>query len=64
VTECKQSRGKDGPNLEDPRKAMIEQIHFQTQGIGNKQRQSEDLKSAMRKMYNFGAQMSATVPDR
>jgi hypothetical protein len=33
VTECKQSRGKDGPNLEDPRKAMIEQIHFQTQGI-------------------------------
>jgi hypothetical protein len=28
VAEFKHSSGKDGPNLKDRRKAMIEQIHF------------------------------------
>jgi len=30
LTEFKHPRCKDGPNLKDPRKAMIEQIHCQT----------------------------------
>jgi len=28
LIEFKHSSGKDGPNLKDRRKAMIEQIHF------------------------------------
>jgi hypothetical protein len=28
LLEFKHSNGKDGPNLKDPRKAVIEQIHF------------------------------------
>jgi hypothetical protein len=35
IAEFKHSSGKDGPNLKDRRKAMIEQIHlFQTHAIG------------------------------
>jgi hypothetical protein len=30
LTEFKHSGSEDSPNLKDPRKAMIEQIHFQT----------------------------------
>jgi hypothetical protein len=30
LMEFKHSGSEDGPNLKDPRKATIEQIHFQT----------------------------------
>jgi hypothetical protein len=36
LLEFKHLNGKDGPNLKDPRKAVIEQIHFKNSLIRKK----------------------------
>jgi hypothetical protein len=41
LLEFKHPKGKDGPDLTDRRKAMIEQIHFQTHAHAKARQQSE-----------------------
>jgi hypothetical protein len=41
LLEFKHPSGKNGPDLTDPRKAMVEQIHFQTHAHAKARRKSE-----------------------
>jgi hypothetical protein len=64
LTEFKHPRCKDGPNLKDPRKAMIEQIHFQTHAYTKNTHPMEKAQCCNAEVLQSPRANVCSVPDR